>query len=86
MEDQAVEVVGDVGEREFGLGARQADGADEEAEPVLLMGEDVLDRSPDRRLAGIGARDMLWHRSSWRLAAMDAADQHLRRQAFLVRL
>lgn len=86
MEDQAVEVVGDVGEREFGLGSGQADGADEEAEPVLLVGEDVLDRSPDRRLAGIGARDMRRHRPTRRLAAMDAADQHLRRQAFLVRL
>lgn len=31
MEDQAVEVVGDDGEREFGIGAGQTDGADEEA-------------------------------------------------------
>lgn len=53
-EDQAVEIMSDVGERELGLGAGHAYGAGEEAEPVFLMGEDVLDRSPDRRFAGIG--------------------------------
>jgi len=31
------------------------------------MGDDVLDRRPYRRLAGIGARDMLRHRPSGRL-------------------
>ncbi|WP_315928390.1 hypothetical protein [Mesorhizobium sp. SP-1A] len=37
MEDQPVEVVGDVGEDEFRLGPRQADGADEQAEAFLLI-------------------------------------------------
>jgi hypothetical protein len=40
MEDQPVEVVGKVGERQFRFGPRQADGADEQAKPVLLVGED----------------------------------------------
>ncbi|MBA3518497.1 MAG: hypothetical protein H0T75_12850 [Rhizobiales bacterium] len=39
MEDQAVHVVGDVGERQFCLGAGKADGADKEAETGLLVGE-----------------------------------------------
>lgn len=85
MEDQPVEIVGDVGQGELRLGTSQTDGADEEAEPVLLIGEDVLDGSPDRRLARIGARDVPGHRPSLRLAALDAADQHLRCQALLVR-
>ena len=54
MEDQAVEVVGDVGEREFRLGACQADGADEKAEPVLLMSKDMLDCSADGGLLRVG--------------------------------
>ena len=86
MEDQPVEIVGEIGERQFRFGPRQADGADEQAEPVLLMSEDVFDRCPDRGFAGIGARDMLRHRPSRRLAAMDAADQHLRGKPLLVRL
>ena len=32
MEDQAIHVVGEIGERQFGLGAGQPDRADEEAE------------------------------------------------------
>jgi len=48
MEDQAVEVVGQIGEREFGLRACQVDGADKEAIAVLLVREDVLDVSADR--------------------------------------
>jgi len=55
MEDQPVEVVGDVGEDEFRLGPRQADGADEQAEAFLLilMREDVFDMGTDRRFRGI---------------------------------
>ena len=47
MEDQAIHVVGDVGERQFRLGAGEADGADEEAEARLLVREDVLDGGSD---------------------------------------
>lgn len=48
MEDQAVEVVGEVSQRKFGLRAGQADGADKEAIAVLLMRKDMLDPGPDR--------------------------------------
>jgi hypothetical protein len=48
VEDQTVEVVGEVGQREFGLRAGNADGADEQAIAVLLMREDMLDAGPDR--------------------------------------
>lgn len=47
MEDQTVEVVGQIGEREFGWRACQADGADEQAVTVLLVREDMLDSGPD---------------------------------------
>lgn len=84
MEDQPVEIIGEIGEREFRFGPRQADGANEQAEPVFLMSEDVFDRRPDRGLAGIGPRDMLRHRPPRRLAAMDAADQYLRSEPLLI--
>ena len=48
VEDQAVEVIGQIGQREFGLRAGNADGADEEAVAVLLMREDMLDAGSDR--------------------------------------
>jgi hypothetical protein len=43
MEDQAVEVVGQIGQCQFCLRACNADGANEQAETVLLMGEHMLD-------------------------------------------
>ena len=76
MEDEPVEVLGDMGEDEFRLRARQANGADEQPEPVLLVGEDVFDMGTDRRFRGMGARDILRHRLDRRLATMDAAGQH----------
>lgn len=48
VEDQAVEVVGEVGEREFCLRTGNADGADEEAIAVFLMRKDMLDAGADR--------------------------------------
>jgi hypothetical protein len=48
MEDQAVEVAGEVGEREFGLSPGNADGADEQAIAVLLMRKDMFDAGADR--------------------------------------
>jgi len=43
MKDEAVEVVGQIGKREFGLRSGQADGANEQAIAVLRMLEDMLD-------------------------------------------
>lgn len=48
MEDQAVEVVGQIGEGEFCLRACQAGGADEEARAVHLMREGMFDPGADR--------------------------------------
>lgn len=47
VEDQTVKVLGQVREREFGLRAGNADGADEQAIAVLLVREDVLDPGAD---------------------------------------
>lgn len=48
MEDQAVEVLGEIGQSQFRLGPGQPYGADEQPEAVLLMREDVIDGSADR--------------------------------------
>ena len=48
VEDEAVHVVGDVGQRQFRLRACDANGADEQAETVLLMREDMLDGGAER--------------------------------------
>jgi hypothetical protein len=53
-----------------------ADVADEQAEAVLLMREDVSDMGTDRRFRGIGPRDIPGHRLARWLTTMDAADQH----------
>lgn len=47
MEDQAVEVVGQIGKRGFCLRTGNADGSDEEAVAVLLMRKDLFDVSAD---------------------------------------
>jgi len=80
MEDQPVEVVGDVGERQFRLGPRQPDDADEQAVTRFLTGEDMLGGSTDRRRLCIGPRGVPRHRLVGRLAPMNAAAQHALRQ------
>lgn len=47
MEDQPVEVVGQINQCEFRLRAGNTDGADEQAVAVLLVGKDMLDVSAD---------------------------------------
>lgn len=55
MEDQPIEVVGQVAKGQFRLSAGEADGADEQVEPVFLMREDMLNMRTDRALvAGRG--------------------------------
>ena len=44
MEDQPIEVIGDVGQDEFCLGTRDADRADEEPKPVFLIRRLILRR------------------------------------------
>lgn len=51
MEDQAVEVIGQIGQCQFRLSPLDSDGADEQPEPVFLMREHMLDPGTDRGLA-----------------------------------
>lgn len=74
MEDQAVHVVRQIDERDFGLGALDADGADQHAHVGFLLGENMLDPRADLRLCSIPAPYMIRHRLASGLAAMDPAD------------
>ncbi|MFT3967862.1 MAG: hypothetical protein QM690_18480 [Sphingobium sp.] len=56
VEDQPVKVVGQMAKGQFCLSASQADGADEQVDPVLLMREDMFNMSADRGFGGIGPR------------------------------
>lgn len=47
MENKAVKIVAQVGERQFGLGAGEADGADEQTIPALLLGKAMLHHGAD---------------------------------------
>lgn len=40
---EAVEVIGQIGQRQFRLGTREPNGADKQTVAVLLLGKDVLD-------------------------------------------
>lgn len=86
MEDQPVHVVGQVGERDLGLGAGDADGADEQAHFRLLMRAHVLDAAPNPAFGGVAAPDILRHRTALGRPAMDATDPALRLQPALVTL
>lgn len=50
MENQTVEVICQIDQREFGLRTGNADGADEQAIAVFLMREDMLDAGADLAL------------------------------------
>lgn len=86
VEDQAVHVVGQIGQRDLGRGALEADGADEQPHLVLLLGEDMFDAGSNPGFDRVGLGGPLWHRlASW-LPAMDAADPALSPEPFLVGL
>ena len=64
--------VGDqFGETQPRAGAGEADRTDHEAEPALLGGEDVLDRDPDPRPAGVAADHVRRHHLATRLRALE---------------
>ncbi len=42
VENQTIEIVGQIGERQFGFGTGDADRADEKTVAVFLMGKDML--------------------------------------------
>lgn len=76
MEDQAVEVVGEISQSEFRLGPLEANRAYEQTEPVFLMRKHMLNPGPDRGLCRIRASGGLGHGLSLGLAAVDATGQH----------
>lgn len=86
VEDQAVHVVGQIGQRDLGLGAFDADRADEQPHPGLLLREHMFDPGADLRPGGISAPDVVGHRLTLELAAMNAADPPLRLELLLVGL
>jgi hypothetical protein len=73
VEDQAVHIAGEVGQRDLGLGAFDADGADEQPHLVLLPGEDVFDAGADLGLCGVGFGGPLGHRLAAWLPAVDGS-------------
>jgi hypothetical protein len=46
--DHSLHIVGEIGEADFGSGADDPDGADEQAHGPLLAGKDVFDRGAYR--------------------------------------
>ena len=61
VEDQAMHVVGQIGQRDLSLCALDADGADEQAHLVFLPGKEMLDAGADLGLGGVGLRGALGH-------------------------
>lgn len=84
VEDQAVDIVGEVGERDLRLGTRDADGADEQRHLVLLPSEHMFDAGADGGPSGIGARGARRHRLDLGLLSVDAADPADRLQPSLI--
>lgn len=86
MEDQAVEVVGQIRQCHFLLRSRQSDGPDEQTKALLLVGKDVLNPSADGRLLRIRPTRRLSHGLAARFLAVDLATQHTVRQHGLIGL
>ena len=78
--DQAAHVGDQVGEPEPGRGPGEADRADDQTESALLSGEDVLDRDPDSRPAGVAADQVRRHRFAARLRPLELRRQPTARQ------
>ena len=77
VKDQAVHIVGEIGEADFGFGTGQADGADHQAEAILLPGENMFDAGADARFLGIGRSRRLGHGTAARFLAVDLALKHV---------
>jgi len=86
VEDQAVEIVGEIGQYQFGFGARQANGANEQSEPALPLGEDMLDPSADAWLFRIGPSCCVRHGFAFAFAPVNVAGQYVFGQPLLIAL
>ena len=69
---QAAHVVGEVGERGRGRGARHADAPDDEVHAPLLGGEDMLEEAAHPRSPRLPAGDVGGHRPAARLDPLEA--------------
>lgn len=78
MEHQAAHVIGDIGKAVFRARSLDADGADKQADEILLLGEHVIDRRTHSRLRRVASADMVGRRLARRLLAMDTAYQRRR--------
>lgn len=80
------DVESQIGERDFGLGALDTDGADEQAHFRLLMREDVLDPCANAGFCRVAAPDIRGHWFALGLPAMNAADPALGLEPTLIAL
>lgn len=74
-EEQPADVVDEVHQLDLRRRTGGADRSDEEADPRLLIGEDVFDPAADLRFGVVRPPRFLRHRPSLRLLAMDPADE-----------
>jgi hypothetical protein len=59
-EDEPLEVIDEVRHPDFDLGAGDANRSDEEAHPIFLLRDDVLDTRANDRFEGVSATNELW--------------------------
>src|SRR3974390_3873704 len=83
-EQQPFDVVDEIGHADLDRGPRDADGADEQAHAVLLLGEHMLDTRADLRFCIVGPPYRLGHGAALRLFAMDVAHKTVPCQKRLV--
>ncbi len=72
---QPAHIVGEIGQRDLGCGAGEADGADDQVQAPLLGGKDVLDPGPHLRPRRVAAADVRRHRLAPRFGALELGDQ-----------
>ena len=75
QEQQSFDVVDEVCQSDFHFSPGDADGADEQIHPVLLLRENMLNLGADFRFRVVGAPDRAGHGASLWLFAMDMADE-----------
>ena len=86
MEDQALHIVGKIGERDLGLGSLDADRADEQGHVRLLLRKDMLDPRAYFGFDPVGSTQGFRSGFAFGLFAVDAADPALRLEPRLIAL
>jgi hypothetical protein len=61
LENEALDVVNEIGQPDLGCRTCKTDGSDEQAHSVLLLGEHMLDAGADLRFGGVGQLYCLRH-------------------------